>query len=118
MNRVPFTDLETGIYKYVWSMGTKPCQSDSIAWNDPFASHMNSTTWSYGASLGNVGPLSEGFYYMNVRAFNNVVRGGPLATTVCNTVPLVIDRSNPVVNSFLLSYDDEALLLYYRFNIT
>ena len=99
-------------------MGTQPCKSDTILWHDPFAGHMDSTTWSFGAALGGVGPVLEGRYYMNIRAFNTVVRGGPLATTVCNTVPLAVDRSNPVVNYFVLKYDDDSLQLSYLYNVT
>jgi hypothetical protein len=63
-------------------------------------------------------PLPEGKYYVTVRGFNNIVRGGPLVTTVCNSVPLAIDRTPPVLNSLLVSYDDINPALSAAYNTT
>ena len=63
-------------------------------------------------------PLPEGRYYASVRAFNNVVRGGPLATTVCNNVPLAIDRTPPYLNTFLVGFNDEIMQLTAGYNVS
>ena len=115
--RIPFTDLETGIYLYAWAMGTTPCASDTLTWINPFDSQRDSSSWQYSAARGAISPaLPEGRYYISVRAFNNVVRGGALATTVCNSVPLVVDTTKPILSSFLLNFDDDASLLAADYN--
>jgi len=100
-------------------MGTTPCASDVLTWINPFDSQRDSSSWRYSAARGEISPvLAEGRYYISVRAFNNVVRGGALATTVCNSVPLVIDITKPILNSFLLNFDDNASQLDAYFNTT
>ncbi|KAK2175677.1 hypothetical protein NP493_715g02037 [Ridgeia piscesae] len=50
--------------------------------------------------------LHDGKYYISVQAVNNVQRG-PLATTVCHSQPITVDRSPPVVQSITnVQYDD------------
>jgi hypothetical protein len=35
--------------------------------------------------------ISDGQYFVTVRALNEVKYGGPLATTVCHTTPYTVD---------------------------
>lgn len=103
---------------YAWSLGSKPCSNDVLDWLNPFNSHRDSSSWSYTGARGNIGPLPEGRYYFNVRAFNSVIRGGPLSTTVCNTVPLAVDITKPIMHSFNITYNDDREALQYFFNVT
>lgn len=111
-------DIETGMFMYTWALGTAPCRSDVLPWLDPFSNQRDSSTWSYAAALSGFAPLADGRYYVSVRGFNNVQRGGPLATTVCNSVPIAVDTTQPVQNSFLVSFSDEEMLLKADFNFT
>jgi hypothetical protein len=108
-------DNETGIFMYAWAAGTEVCGTDVVRWRDPFASQRDSTHWSFASSLSQLGPLPDGLYYLSVRAYNNVQRGGPLVTTVCNTVPLVIDTTKPVLVNFTTDYDDNSSALIARY---
>jgi hypothetical protein len=118
LNWQPFTDDETGIFMYAWALGTQPCLNDALDWLDPFSSTQSDADWSYDGARSEIPALPEGFYYLNVRAYNKIIRGGPLATTVCDTVPLIIDASKPVMNSFIVKYSDEARELQYIHNVT
>ena len=103
---------------YAWALGTKPCQNDVLDWLDPFASQRDQSAWSFTGARGNISPMPEGRYYLSVRGFNNVIRGGPLATTVCDTVPLIIDMTKPVKNEFIVAFDDSIEYLVITYNFT
>jgi hypothetical protein len=62
---------------------------------------------------------SAGKYYMTVRAINKVEYGGPLATTVCHTVPYIIDITNPFVHEvFDIKYDELQYVVSAEHNST
>jgi hypothetical protein len=89
-----------------------------LDWVDPFSSQRDSSSWSYTAARANMPPMPQGKYYVSVRAYNNVVRGGPLLTTVCNTVPLVVEYVPPILNTFLIEYSDISSELQFSYNAT
>lgn len=51
----------------------------------------------------------DGEYYITLRALNEVLYGGPLATTVCHTTPLTVDNSPPLVwEVYDIQYDEDT----------
>ncbi len=112
-------DNETGIYIYFFGVGTAPCQADVLTWRDPHHTLRSADEWTRSASINNIDPvLKEGFYYLTVKAFNNIVRGGPLVTSLCNTIALVVDITKPIINSLDVGYDDPSRSVTYDFNVT
>ena len=99
-------------------MGTTPCSNDVLDWIDPFYGQPDSSSWSFTGARSNVGPLQQGSYYISVRAFNTIIRGGPLSTALCNSVPLVVDITGPIMNSFTVNYMDATATLYAVYNVT
>ena len=41
----------------------------------------------------------DGAYFISVRALNKVEFGGPMALTVCHSMPLIIDNTPPIIDS-------------------
>ena len=62
--------------------------------------------------------LSDGPYYITVRALNGVEFGGPLALTVCHSTPYIVDTSPPLVNEiYNIRYDELSYFLYAEIDI-
>ena len=61
---------------------------------------------------------TDGHYYVVVRAFNKVDYGGPMATSICHSVPLAVDNTPPFVNSITnVRYDGQTNLISADFSI-
>ena len=57
--------------------------------------------------------ITDGPYFITVRALNGVEYGGPLAVTVCHTTPYVVDTSHPFVHKiFGIRYDEKSYFIY------
>ena len=56
--------------------------------------------------------ISDGQYFVTVRALNEVKYGGPLAKTVCHTTPYTVDNSKPVITDIYgITYDEDLFIL-------
>ena len=56
--------------------------------------------------------ISDGQYFVTVRALNEVKYGGPLATTVCDTTPYTVDNSKPfIIDIYGITYDEDLFIL-------
>nr|XP_006817093.1 PREDICTED: uncharacterized protein LOC100376421 [Saccoglossus kowalevskii] len=104
-----FHDDETGILGYTWAVGTDVCQEDIHPHTDPHE-------WT-NKGIAHSLSLPDGFYYVTVRAINNVEFGGPLATTVCHSTPLAIDNTPPYVHDiFNIEYDEDTCIISEEYN--
>ncbi|XP_053400990.1 uncharacterized protein LOC123541000 [Mercenaria mercenaria] len=118
------TDDETGIRAYALAVGRHICEDSIHPHHDPHKHLMHESQWTNMAIMTatadyNPFPLESGKYYLTVRAINKVEYGGPLATTICHSVPYIIDITNPVVYEvFDIKYDEDRYMLSAEHNST
>ena len=63
--------------------------------------------------------LSDGAYFITVRALNKVEFGGPMALSVCHGTPLVIDNTPPIIYSIHdITYDSSIGRIGMQVNAT
>ena len=118
-NRHQFYDIETGIFIYAFGVGQSTCTDETMFWRDPHANVQRMEEWSYTVAIGDIEPkLAPGRYWFTIKAYNNIIRGGPLSTTVCDSIPLVIDITKPDINELNLGYDDDTRNIMVDYNIT
>ncbi|XP_033637389.1 uncharacterized protein LOC117298318 isoform X2 [Asterias rubens] len=91
-------DNETGIHGYTWSIGYNVCNDDVSSHIDPHAHLFDESQWHHQGLVVNVN-LPDGAYFISVRALNKVEFGGPMALTVCHSMPLIIDNTPPIIDS-------------------
>jgi len=110
-----FNDNETGIWGYTWSSGYTICGNDVVSERDPHAHHSHSKYWTHNGYAKNLF-LTDGQYFVTVKAINSVVHGGALVTTVCHSTPYTIDTTPPYFRGISELYFDEyfdILGIYY-----
>ena len=62
--------------------------------------------------------ISDGSYFMTVKAINKVTYGGPLGISVCHTTPYIVDTSPPLVDKIhSLRYNVKSFYIYGKINI-
>ncbi|XP_070574642.1 uncharacterized protein [Ptychodera flava] len=116
-----FHDDETGIFGYTWTVGTEPCLDNIHPHKDPHSHLFDESEWTH---IGIAYPLPvpylpDGRYHVTVRALNKVELGGPLATTVCHTIPYTIDNTPPIVHEvFNVHYDDTDCTIRTEYNVS
>ncbi|XP_070573744.1 uncharacterized protein [Ptychodera flava] len=115
-----FHDYETGIYGYTWTIGSEPCLDDIHPHKDPHAHLFDESEWTHiGLADSFEEELADGKYHVSVRAINKVDFGGPMATTVCHSVPYTIDRSPPIVHEVtVLGYDEDDCTITAKYNLS
>jgi uncharacterized membrane protein YeiH len=101
----------TGLYKMVYAIGSQPCLQDVYSYEDPHAHHYGVDDWHHqGIATGL--DLADGPYHFVVQGMNSAIFGGSLVTTVCHSVPIIVDHTPPLVNSVdTVVYDDEKQLI-------
>ncbi|CAH1794764.1 unnamed protein product [Owenia fusiformis] len=113
-----FHDNETGIYGYLVSVGTEVCRDDHHPHKDPHAHITFESEWTHEAMLYPL-YMPDGHYYINVRALNKVEFGGPMAVTVCHSLPYIVDTTPPIVHYVkLVSYDEYTHLLIMNYDVS
>ncbi|XP_070573761.1 uncharacterized protein [Ptychodera flava] len=116
-----YHDDETGIYGYTWTIGSEACLEDVHPHKDPHSHFFDESEWTH-IGLANEfdePELEDGPYHITVRAINKVDFGGPMATTVCHSMPYIIDRTPPIVHDIaILGYDEEDCVITAMYNLS
>ncbi|XP_070573717.1 uncharacterized protein [Ptychodera flava] len=116
-----YHDDETGIYGYTWTIGSEACLEDVHPHKDPHSHFFDESEWTHIGLANNFDEpeLEDGPYHITVRAINKVDFGGPMATTVCHSMPYIIDRTPPIVHDIaVLGYDDEDCIITAMYNLS
>ncbi|XP_061168902.1 uncharacterized protein LOC133178171 [Saccostrea echinata] len=111
-----FHDDESGIYQYTWAVGKSVCNQDVVIFSDPHEFLHSAKHWTHSGYEKDLF-LQDGKYFMTVQCVNNVVFGGSLVTTVCHSIPLIVDTTPPFFNGVQQIYFDEhfdMLAIYYK----
>ncbi|KAK6192291.1 hypothetical protein SNE40_003784 [Patella caerulea] len=114
-------DKESRLLGYSFTAGHKLCEELIHPHHDPHRHLYDESEWTHTGvikrDVDNV--LSDGVYYVTVRALNKVEYGGPLATTICHSTPYIIDNSKPFIHEvFNVEYDEETKDLSVEYNST
>ncbi|CAH1802777.1 unnamed protein product [Owenia fusiformis] len=113
-----FHDNETGIFGYLVSVGTDLCLDNHHTHKDPHSHIIYETEWTHEAMLFPL-HMPDGYYHINVRALNKIEFGGPMALTVCHSLPYIVDTTPPFVNHVLmLSYDEHTHIIKMTYNVS
>ncbi|CAH1802680.1 unnamed protein product [Owenia fusiformis] len=113
-----FHDNETGIFGYLVSVGTDLCLDNHHTHKDPHSHIIFESEWTHEAMLYPL-HMPDGYYHINVRALNKVEFGGPMALTVCHSLPYIVDTTPPFVNHVLtLSYDEYTYMIIMTYNVS
>ena len=110
-----FHDDESGIGGYTWAVGTKICGTDIVSPRDPHEHLAHKSHWTHSAH--EYVSLPDGEYYFTVQALNDIIFGGPMVTTLCHSVPLVVDNTPPVFaedETYVYDSDFNVLMLLYN----
>ena len=95
-----FADPESGIHGYEWAVGSKVCEDDIWPFQDPHQHVAVSDDWTHEGLAYPLGDnetgLEAGTYFVSVRAYNKVVHGGGLVTSVCKSRPFAVDKTPPL----------------------
>lgn len=111
-----FADPESGIWGYAWAVGTKLCGDDIVKFEDPYKHIPSPNHWTSTGFHDNL-DLKDGEYYATVEALNNVLFGGALVTTVCHSVPFLVDTTPPEfhnITDVMFDEDFDILAAYYN----
>ncbi|XP_055957638.1 uncharacterized protein LOC126824831 [Patella vulgata] len=114
-------DKESRLLGYSFTAGHKLCEELIHPHHDPHRHLYDESEWTNTGvikrDVDNV--LSDGVYYVTVRALNKVEYGGPLATTICHSTPYIIDNSKPFIHEvFNVEYEEETKDLSVEYNST
>jgi hypothetical protein len=112
-----FHDVESGIYGYLWCVGSAIGSCDIYEKADP-QTERRETDDLTNVALAYPTELKHGQkYYVTVEAVNNVVHGGALVTAVRHSTPLVIDTTPPVIDGVRVeSFDSSTGYLSVQLN--
>ncbi len=116
----PFLDPESNIYSYTWCIGTSVGLCDIVPFTDPHIANgiASREAWTL-AGVATGLNLTEGAYYVTVRATNDIAYGGPLFTTVHHSNPYVVDTTPPVVrDSIDVSYNSSTNQLSVNYTVS
>ncbi|XP_052806221.1 uncharacterized protein LOC128235438 [Mya arenaria] len=118
-------DNETGILVYTWFVGRSVCEDSIHPDVDPHKHLLHESHWrnigiiSSSSTNKNIFPLSSGRYYVSVRAMNKVHFGGFLGTTICHSIPYVIDITSPFIYEiYAIKYNEDTFLVSALHNST
>lgn len=79
---------------------------------------MSPEMWTYSAVLADL-ELTEGAYYITIRATNQIAYGGPLFTTVHHSTPYIVDTTPPVIDDDInVSYNSSTNQLSVEYEAT
>ncbi|XP_052806226.1 uncharacterized protein LOC128235445 [Mya arenaria] len=118
-------DNETGILVYTWFVGRNICEDSIHPDVDPHKQLLHESHWrnigiiSSSSSNKNIFPLPSGGYYVTVRAMNKVHFGGFLGTTICHSIPYIIDITSPLIYEiYNIKYHEDIFLVSADHNST
>ncbi|XP_052806219.1 uncharacterized protein LOC128235437 [Mya arenaria] len=118
-------DNETGILVYTWFVGRNVCEDSIHPDVDPHKQLLHESHWrnigiiSSASSNKNIFPLTSGQYFVSVRAMNKVNFGGFLGTTICHSIPYIIDITSPIIYEIYdIKYNEDTFLISALHNST
>ncbi|XP_076086943.1 uncharacterized protein LOC143057517 [Mytilus galloprovincialis] len=116
-----FIDKESGLLGYAIFVGKSVCDDLIHPHYDPHKHLFDMSQWTHTATINPIPApyqtLPDGKYYISVRALNNVEYGGPLATTVCHSIPLTVDNSPPLIlEIYDIRYDESTFTITAKHN--
>ncbi|XP_064646638.1 uncharacterized protein LOC135499666 isoform X2 [Lineus longissimus] len=104
-----FYDRESGLRGYTFAVGKKFCEERIMSHHDPHDHLFDESEWTHLGVVMPKNPLADGTYYLTIRAFNKADYGGPLAMTVCHSVPYIIDNTPPIFGKlFKIEYNETS----------
>ncbi|KAK7498950.1 hypothetical protein BaRGS_00009759 [Batillaria attramentaria] len=117
-NWAGFRDMECGIYKFLWAVGISMCGTEISNFTDPHVTMLHPDDWTH-LGLAKGLHLAEGNHYVTVQAINDIIHGGDLVTTVCHSLPFIVDITPPVVYGVNeVVFDDTFRFLAVYYNAT
>ena len=101
---------------YTWAVGRQVCGTDIHDYSDPHG-HLSSESFWTNTGFQKGFHLADGSYYVTVQAVNGAELGGSLVTTVCHSIPFIVDTTPPVfkgVTEIIYDEDFDLIAIYYE----